>query len=247
MLGYVNTVNGNKSNDNICCVDRRAQAARYYPYVEKVARRLARRLPSHVDLADLVSAGSVGLIDATRTFDPERGESFESFAEFRIRGAMLDELRSRDNLTRDMRRLANELREAIRKLEGTLGRTPGQDEVASALGLSIDELYERQQKLSGSNVVGLDDVGPDFLETTCDDSACSPLDTACDRELHQQLAGALDVLPEKMRQVLALYYHEDLNLKEIGAVLGVTESRVCQIHRDATKRLRVHLEATGAL
>ncbi len=194
-----------KPSAKVLAARRKVYGERFFPYIEKVARRLARRLPAHVEIDDLVSAGVIGLMEAADRYDPKRADRFEAFAEFRIRGAMLDDLRARDTLSRDMRRLSNELRSATRKLESELGRTPDQSELASTLGLNVDELYRRQQKLSGSSVVGIDD------------------------------------LPEKMQQVLSLYYCENMNLKEIGQVLGVTESRVCQIHGEATRRLRESL------
>jgi RNA polymerase sigma factor for flagellar operon FliA len=208
-------------------VDRRNEyAAKFFPYIEKVARRLARRLPAHVEIDDLISSGVIGLMEAAERFDPARVDRFEAFAEFRIRGAMLDDLRSRDTLSRDMRRLSNELRDATRRLEAQLGRTP------------VDELYARQQKLSGSSVVGIDDAGPDLLERTGDQTAADPFEAASRRELLGRLVGGIGDLPEKMQQVLSLYYCDNLNLKEIGTVLGVTESRVCQIHGEATRRLK---------
>jgi RNA polymerase sigma factor for flagellar operon FliA len=140
-----------------------------------------------------------------------------------------------------MRRLSNELREATRRLESQLGRTPDQEELADQLGLEVDELYARQQKLSGSSVVGIDDAGPDFLERTGDDTAPDPFEVTAHREALARLVEGIDELPEKMQQVLSLYYCENLNLKEIGEVLGVTESRVCQIHGEATRRLRQSL------
>jgi RNA polymerase sigma factor FliA len=217
---------------------RREYAAKFFPYIEKVARRLARRLPAHVEIDDLISSGVIGLMEAAERFDPKRVDRFEAFAEFRIRGAMLDDLRSRDTLSRDMRRLSNELREATRRLESQLGRTPDQEELADQLGLEVDELYARQQKLSGSSVVGIDDAGPDFLERTGDETAPDPFEVTAHREALARLVEGIDELPEKMQQVLSLYYCENLNLKEIGEVLGVTESRVCQIHGEATRRLR---------
>lgn len=217
---------------------RRQYAAQFFPYIEKVARRLARRLPAHVEIDDLVSSGVIGLMEAAERFDPNRVDRFEAFAEFRIRGAMLDDLRSRDTLSRDMRRLSNELREATRKLESQLGRTPDQEELANTLGVDVDELYARQQKLSGSSVVGIDDAGPDFLERTCDETSPDPFELTSHRETLGRLVQGIGRLPDKMQQVLSLYYIENLNLKEIGTVLGVTESRVCQIHGEATRRLR---------
>jgi RNA polymerase sigma factor for flagellar operon FliA len=220
-------------------VDRRNEyAAKFFPYIEKVARRLARRLPAHVEIDDLISSGVIGLMEAAERFDPNRVDRFEAFAEFRIRGAMLDDLRSRDTLSRDMRRLSNELRDATRRLEAQLGRTPDHEEIAKRLGVGVEELYARQQKLSGSSVVGIDDAGPDLLERTGDQSAADPFEAASRRELLGRLVGGIGDLPEKMQQVLSLYYCDNLNLKEIGTVLGVTESRVCQIHGEATRRLR---------
>ncbi len=221
---------------------RNEYAAKFFPYIEKVARRLARRLPAHVEIDDLISSGVIGLMEAAERFDPKRVDRFEAFAEFRIRGAMLDDLRSRDTLSRDMRRLSNELRDATRRLEAQLGRTPDQEEIARRLGVPVDELYARQQKLSGSSVVGIDDAGPDLLERTGDQQAADPFELTSRREMLSQLVSGIETLPEKMQQVLSLYYCDNLNLKEIGAVLGVTESRVCQIHGEATKRLRESLD-----
>jgi RNA polymerase sigma factor for flagellar operon FliA len=222
---------------------RSEYAARFFPYIEKVARRLARRLPAHVEIDDLVSAGVIGLMEAAERFDPKRVDRFEAFAEFRIRGAMLDDLRARDTLSRDMRRLSNELREATRRLESQLGRSPDQGELADTLGLKVDELYTRQQKLSGSSVVGIDDAGPDFLERTSDANSPDPFEVTAHREALAHLVSGIDDLPEKMQQVLSLYYCENMNLKEIGEILGVTESRVCQIHGEATRRLRESLSS----
>jgi RNA polymerase sigma factor for flagellar operon FliA len=217
---------------------RNEYAAKFFPYIEKVARRLARRLPAHVEIDDLISSGVIGLMEAAERFDPNRVDRFEAFAEFRIRGAMLDDLRSRDTLSRDMRRLSNELRDATRRLEAQLGRAPEHEEIAKRLGVGVEELYARQQKLSGSSVVGIDDAGPDLLERTGDQSADDPFELASRREMLERLVSGIGDLPEKMQQVLSLYYCDNLNLKEIGAVLGVTESRVCQIHGEATRRLR---------
>jgi RNA polymerase sigma factor for flagellar operon FliA len=230
-----------KPSAKVLAERRREYAAKFFPYIEKVARRLARRLPAHVEMDDLISSGVIGLMEAAERFDPKRVDRFEAFAEFRIRGAMLDDLRSRDTLSRDMRRLSNELREATRRLEAQLGRSPDQEELAEQLGLDVDELYARQQKLSGSSVVGIDDAGPDFLERTGDDNAPDPFEVTAHRESLSRLVDGIDDLPEKMQQVLSLYYCENLNLKEIGEVLGVTESRVCQIHGEATRRLRQSL------
>jgi RNA polymerase sigma factor for flagellar operon FliA len=224
---------------------RNAYAAKFYPQIEKVARRLARGLPAHVEIDELVSAGAIGLMEAAERFDPKRVVGFEAFAKFRIRGAMLDDLRMRDTLSRDMRRLSNELSEATRKLESQLGRSPDQEELANTLGLKVDELHTRQQKLSGYSVVGIDDAGSDLLERTSDSNSPDPFEITAHRETLARLVSGIDDLPEKMQQVISLYYCENMNLKEIGHILGVTESRVCQIHGQATRRLHESLCNTG--
>lgn len=220
---------------------RNEYATKYHGLVEKVARRMARRLPTHVELDDLISTGMLGLLDAADRFDPARGERFEAFAEFRIRGAMLDGLRSRDSLSRDMRRVSTELKRASADLANQLGREPSEAETASHLGFSIEELRAKQAKLSGWCIVGFDDAGPSFLEQTADNTVDDPSETAARRQLFEQMFEHIENLPTKMQQVLSLYYCEDLNLKEIGHILGVTESRVCQLHGEATKRLRASL------
>jgi RNA polymerase sigma factor FliA len=224
--------------------ERNEYVTRYYACVERVAYRLRRRLPAHVELDDLISAGVLGLIEAAERFDPAQAIRFETFAEFRIKGAMLDDLRGRDSLTRDMRRIFRELSESAAKLAHTLGRTPTESEVAEAMGVPVEELHKRKKKTAGSSVVGFDEAGADFLERTEGDPADSPYELAARRELFGRLTDQIDLLPERMQQVLALYYCEGLGLKEIGVVLGVTESRACQIHAEAAKRLRAALGET---
>ena len=220
---------------------RNELATIHHSLVGKVARRLLRKLPAHVELDDLIAMGMLGLLEAADRFDPGRGEKFEAFAEFRIRGAMLDGLRSRDSLSRDMRRVSTELKRASAELVNQLGREPSESEIATHMGISIEQAQARRAKLSGWSVVGFDDAGPAFLEQTADHSAADPCESAVRREFFGQMVDHVELLPEKMQQVLALYYCEDLNLKEIGHVLGVTESRVCQLHGEATKRLRSSL------
>src|SRR5437762_3335652 len=144
-------------------VRRNAYVTKYYPLVEKVAKRVARRLPTHIALDELMSAGAIGLIEAAERFDPSRCDRFEPFAEIRIRGAILDDLRTRDTLSRDMRRISNELRRASAEVANQLGRTPEDCEVAGHMGVRVDEVYARQKKLSGASVVGLEDADPDFM------------------------------------------------------------------------------------
>lgn len=217
---------------------RNDYVTKHFVLVEKVARRMARRLPRYVDLADLVSAGTIGLIEAAERFDTARCDRFEPFAEIRIRGAILDDLRARDTLSRDMRRLSNELGRAAADLANQLGRTPDDGEVAHHLGVEVKDLYRRKAKLSGASVVGLEDVDPEFLDHAADQTCHNPEEETARREMFGQLVDHIMTLPPNMQQVLSLYYCESLNLKEIGTVLGVSESRVCQIHTEATRRLR---------
>src|SRR5215831_17776755 len=166
---------------------RNEYVTKYYGCVEKVARRLARRLPSHIELGDLISAGAVGLIEAAERFDPERCSRFQSFAEVRIRGAMLDDLRARDTLSRDMRRISNELVSAAAEMANQLGRTPTEGEVATHMGVAVEEVQARRSKLAGSSVVGLEDADPHFWDHVADQTADDPSELAARRELYARL------------------------------------------------------------
>jgi RNA polymerase sigma factor FliA len=208
------------------------------PLVRKVAARLARRVPDHVMRDDLVSAGVVGLLESAPRFDARRGD-FEAFAEYRIKGAMLDELRQSDTLSRDMRRHLNEVRKATHRLEGELGRAPEEDEIAQALDLSLDGYRELVGKLGGNSVLSLDEL--DEQAVVFSDETSDPYERAVDGEMRARMATAIETLPARQRQVLWLYYYEEMSLKEIGALLGVTESRVCQVHTQATRALRARL------
>jgi len=220
---------------------RNEYVTKYYGCVEKVARRLARRLPSHIELGDLISAGAVGLIEAAERFDPERCSRFQSFAEVRIRGAMLDDLRARDTLSRDMRRISNELLSAASEMANQLGRSPTEGEVANHMGVAVEEIQHRRSKLAGASVVGLEDADPSFWDHVADQSADDPAQAASRRELCRRLVRHIEGLPEKLQHVLSLYYCDGLSLKEIGTVLGVTESRVCQLHGEAARKLKSSL------
>jgi RNA polymerase sigma factor for flagellar operon FliA len=217
-------------------------AIKFFPFVAKVARRLARRLPAHVEIDDLISSGVIGLMEAAERFDPSRVDRFEAFAEFRIRGAMLDDLRSRDTLTRQMRQLSNELRDAIRRLEAQLGRTPDHEEIADHLGVGVEELYARQQKLSGSSVVGIDDAGPDLLERTADLAADDPFESADRAQVRAQLVAGICLLPDRLADVVDRVYFRGQTMKAVARTLGVTESRVCQIAAEACRQLADILE-----
>jgi RNA polymerase sigma factor for flagellar operon FliA len=229
-------------------IDVRREITKYLPLVKAIARRVVRGLPGGATVAeidDFVSVGVIGLMDAAERFDPTRNDRFERFAGFRIEGAMQDYLRSQDNLSRDTRRLSNKLRDAVAKLESELCRAPTSEELAEHLGIGLDKLRERQGKLSGSSVVGIDDAGPDLLDRVGDESAADPFEVAERREMAARISEAVAGMSAQAQRVLLLYYRDELLLWQIGALMGVTESRVCQIHVEAIRGLRDALAQTG--
>ena len=221
----------------------------YSPLVKYVAGRVAVGLPQNVEHADLVSYGIFGLIDAVEKFDPERGYKFETYAIARIKGAILDELRSIDWVPRSVRAKARALEKAYAKLEGQLHRTPSDDEVASELGLTEDQFQTLLGQLSFVGLVALDELlsvsgerGESMtLGDTIPDAGDGPVGAYEVEEMRQLLAESINRMPEREKIVLTLYYYEGLTLAEIGQVLGVTESRVCQIHTKAILQLRSRL------
>ena len=206
----------------------------YLPFVKKIAMRMARRLPSHIELDDLISAGLVGLMEAEKRYDVSRAINFEKFAEFRIKGAILDELRRRDLMARDARLESKNIESAINSITNDLGRQPEEEEIAQYLNISVDDLRIKMEKLTPVRVVSLGDV----LPTTLPADNNNPFDNTLQNEMIERLQKAIAKLPTRQQQVLNLYYQEDLTLKEIGTVLEVTESRICQIMSEATIRLR---------
>lgn len=220
----------------------------YSRMVKYVAGRMAIGLPHYLDQNDLVSAGLLGLIQAIDNFDPDRGIKFETYAIPRIRGAILDELRSQDWFPRSLRRKARQLEEAYTSLEARLGRPATDEELSKELGVSRDELATMIDEVSVATIISLDaDSSNDGDDSTTlgdylpDPKAEDAEDKISSQEKVQLIAGGLEELPEKEQLVLVLYYYEDLTLKEIGAILDVTESRVCQIHTKAVMRLRAKL------
>jgi len=202
---------------------------------------------------DLWSAGVIGLMDAIDKYDPKRDNKFKTYAEFRIRGAILDELRAQDWIPRSMREKAKGVERANQRLEQKLGRAPKQNEVAREMNLTLDEYYETLRICSSVSLISLDEVGSfsngdrksllALLEASPD---TNPLTQLTGSELKEQLSLAIQELPEKQRMVLSLYYFEDLNLKEIGEVLNVTESRVSQLHTQAVLKLRSKLNLSSS-
>jgi RNA polymerase sigma factor for flagellar operon FliA len=223
----------------------------YSPLVKYVAGRVAVGLPQNVEHADLVSYGIFGLIDAVEKFDPERGYKFETYAIARIKGAILDELRSIDWVPRSVRAKARALEKAYAKLEGQLHRTPSDDEVAEELGLSEEQFQTLLGQLSFVGLVALDELlsvsgerGESMtLGDTIPDSGDGPVGAYEVEEMRQLLAESINRMPEREKIVLTLYYYEGLTLAEIGQVLGVTESRVCQIHTKAVLQQRSKITA----
>lgn len=219
----------------------------YAPLVRYVVGRMAVTLPATVDQEDLYGYGVIGLIHAIERFSLERGVKFETFAITRIRGAIIDELRSQDWVPRSVRSRARELSAAVAQLEAELSRAPSEEEIARAMGLSLMELHAIQGEAT-SPFLSLDElvqVGEDgqsitWLDTMVE-SKPGPVAQLEETEFVDQLAKAIDALPERERLLLSLYYHDGLTLKEIGAVMGVSESRVCQLHTQAAVRLRTQL------
>ncbi|KDN83099.1 RNA polymerase sigma70 [Kitasatospora cheerisanensis KCTC 2395] len=222
----------------------------YSPLVKYVAGRVGVGLPANVEQADFVSSGIFGLIDAIEKFDIDRAIKFETYAISRIRGAIIDELRALDWIPRSVRQKAKAVERAYATLEARLRRTPHDPEVASEMGISLDDLHTIFSQLSLANVVALDELlhsageGGDRLtlvETLPDNGADNPVEIAEDRELRRLLASAVNTLPEREKTVVTLYYYEGLTLAEIGQVLGVTESRVSQIHTKSVLQLRAKM------
>ncbi|MFE2725238.1 RNA polymerase sigma factor WhiG [Kitasatospora sp. NPDC059327] len=222
----------------------------YSPLVKYVAGRVGVGLPSNVEQADFVSSGVFGLIDAIEKFDIDRAIKFETYAISRIRGAIIDELRALDWIPRSVRQKAKAVERTYATLEARLRRTPHEPEVAAEMGIAIEDLHAIFSQLSLANVVALDEllhpVGeggdrPSLGDTLEDRGADNPVEVAEDRELRRLLAQAINTLPEREKTVVTLYYYEGLTLAEIGQVLGVTESRVSQIHTKSVLQLRAKL------
>ena len=214
------------------------------PLVKRIAYHLMSRLPASVQADDLIQAGMIGLIEASRKFDPEQGASFETYAGIRIRGSMLDEIRRTDWTPRSVHRKAREVAEAVRKIENEKGRDARDVEVAEVMGLDLPEYHKILQDATGCRIFSFEDPGTlgeeSFAQAARQPN--QPLDNLQNDDFKKGLAEAIKGLPERERLVMALYYDEELNLREIGDILGVSESRVCQIHGQALIRLRARME-----
>ncbi|WP_238324696.1 FliA/WhiG family RNA polymerase sigma factor [Pseudacidobacterium ailaaui] len=218
----------------------------HLPVVRYIARRIHERLPQHVEMEELVSAGVLGLMDAFRKFDPAKKVQFRSYAQFRIRGAILDSLRTLDWSPRELRRKGRAVEQAIRTLTARLRRTPTENEIASELGMELGEYHQLLGELKGLEIGTLhlersEDSGEEELAYVPNREEDDPLFRCLEGELRARLAEAIRNLPERERLVMTLYYYEEMTMKEIGLTLGVVESRVSQIHASAVLRLRATL------
>jgi RNA polymerase sigma factor for flagellar operon FliA len=215
----------------------------YLDFVRKIASRMARNLPSHVALDDLVGAGILGLIDAMERYDPEKAERFETFAEFRVKGAILDELRRYDIMARNARLKSKRLARKTQELTAVLGRPPSDVEMAKSLELTIEDYRTLVNRVGHVRVLSLDDLAADQEATNekqlqLSAPGIAPDEMSSMRELQEHLTQAISGLPERQQKILDMYYRREMTLKQIGVEVGVTESRVCQIMGEATTRLR---------
>ncbi len=223
-------------------LDRDQLVNRFAPLVKRIAFHLMARLPSSVHIDDLVQNGMIGLLDAIGRFETGHGAQFETYAVQRIRGAMLDGLRENDWLPRGLRRDMRRIEQTIARLEQEIGRHPNESELAEALGMTLPEYQKTLQEARGHQILYFEDFAgegdEDFLERHFTDDDANPLKQLEESSMRDQLATAINDLPEREKLMMALYYEQDLNLREIGEVMGVTESRVCQLHSQAITRLR---------
>lgn len=226
-------------------IDKDQLIQRFAPLVKRIAYHLMARLPSSVQVDDLIQNGMMGLLDAINRFEAGMGAQFETYAAQRVRGAMLDGLRENDWLPRSLRRDFRRIEVAISQLEQEYGRTPSESELAETLGMALAEYQKMLQDARGHQLISfedmIDDGNEDFLERHLSDDSNEPSRILEEESLRKSLVQGIELLPEREKLMMALYYEQDLNLREIGEVMGVTESRVCQLHSQAVARLRARI------
>ena len=229
-------------------LDKNQQLKQYTPLVHRLAHLMMAKLPASVEVDDLIQVGMIGLTEALARFEPSQGVQFETFASQRIRGAMLDELRDSDWMSRGLRKQQKDIEHALHKLEHKLHRVPKESEIAHEMGLSLEDYQHLLAKVRGTQLVYLEDFarhGDDddaFLDRYLPaDEPANPEALLSDQRMRSALVDAIGKLPEREQYVMSMYYEHDMNLKEIAAVLGVTESRVCQLHSQSIARLRARM------
>lgn len=227
-------------------LDKESLVRAHLPLVKRIAYHLMSRLPASVEADDLIQAGLIGLLDAAERFDDNQGAHFETYATQRVRGAMLDELREADWASRNVRKASRQIEGAIHGLQQRLGRPPTELEIAGELQLDIQAYFELLNETRGAQLVYYEDLqasdNDDFLERFVDELSASPFEALSDQNFRKALAQAVVALPEREKMLMGMYYEQEMNFKEIGAVLGVSESRVCQLHGQAVARLRGFLK-----
>ena len=230
-------------------LDRSAMIKQYQPLVRKLAHYMMAKLPASVEVDDLIQVGLIGLADALSRYEVSQGVQFETFATQRIRGAMLDELRGNDWMSRGSRKSQKEIETTMRRLEHRLGRSPIESEIAAEMGMSLVDYQSLLGKVRGTQLVYLEDMsrnGEDddsFLDRHVGDSEADPMNMLRDHRLRESLVKAIKTLPEREQYIMSMYYEQDMNLKEIAAVLDVTESRICQLHSQSIARLRAKMHS----
>jgi len=230
--------------------DREELIKEYAPLIKFIAQKIAVRLPSNIELDDLISSGVIGLMDAIEKYDPTRDNKFKTYAEFRIRGAILDELRAQDWVPRSVRDKAKLLDKTVSDLEAEMGRQASDEEVAAKLNMTLEEFFELVNQVRPVSVLSIDEIATfsnvdkkSLMSLLEDVKVANPFIQLNSKSVKDVITRAIEELLERQRLVLSLYYYEDLNLKEIGKVLRVTESRVSQLHAQAISRLRQKLTA----
>ncbi|TNF62232.1 MAG: RNA polymerase sigma factor FliA [Burkholderiales bacterium] len=228
-------------------LNRDEQLRKYSPLVRRLAHHMIAKLPPSVELDDLIQVGMIGLTEAIARYEPSQGVQFETFASQRIRGAMIDELRDGDWMSRGSRKSQKEIEQAVHRLQQRLHRAPMESEIAQELGMTLGDYQQLLAKVRGTQLVYLEDItgqGDDedhFLDRHMGDHEAEPSAVLRDQRMRMALVEAIKGLPEREQQIMSMYYEHDMNLKEIAAVLGVTESRICQLHSQSIARLRARL------
>jgi RNA polymerase sigma factor for flagellar operon FliA len=230
-------------------LDRNALIKQYQPLVRRLAHHMMAKLPPSVEVDDLIQVGLIGLADALTRYEASQGVQFETFATQRIRGAMLDELRENDWMSRGSRKSQKDIETAMRRVEHRLGRVPKESEIAAELGMSLVDYQSLLGKVRGTQLLYLEDLSrrneddDTYLDRHVADSEADPLNMLRDHKLREALVAAIKLLPEREQYIMSMYYEQDMNLKEIAAVLDVTESRICQLHSQSIARLRAKMRA----